>query len=228
MSEPITVLIVDDHTVVRRGLTALLNTERDIRVVGEAANGREAVAQAETLAPRVILMDLVMPEMDGVSATAAIMARHPHAHILVLTSFGSDVKLFPAIKAGAVGYLLKDTTPQELVTAIRRAAAGESSLNPAVARRLLRELAHETPAGTPEEPLSRREIDVLRLVAQGLSNDQIGERLFISEATVRTHVSSILVKLGLTNRTQAALYALQHGVASIDDIDLQHAASRQA
>jgi NarL family two-component system response regulator LiaR len=220
MNTPISVLIVDDHTVVRRGLTALLNTEPDIRVVGEAANGREAIEQAEKLKPQVIVMDLVMPEMDGVTATSAIMARQPDSRVLVLTSFGSDVKLFPAVKAGAVGYLLKDTSPEELVKAIRRAAAGESSLNPVVARRLLRELAHESPGSPPREALSPREIDVLRLVAHGATNDQIGAKLFISEATVRSHVSSILAKLGLTNRTQAALYALRHGLASIDEIDV--------
>jgi two-component system, NarL family, response regulator LiaR len=222
MSAPITVLIVDDHTVVRRGLAALLNTEPDIDVVGEAANGQEAIAKADELLPRVILMDLVMPVMDGVAATTAILAKHPDIHILVLTSFGSDVQLFPAVKAGAAGYLLKDTSPEDLVRAIRQTAAGESSLNPTVARRLLRELAQSGSGVVPPEPLSKREIDVLRLVAHGLPNEQIGARLFISEATVRTHVSNVLVKLGLTNRTQAALYALRHGLASIDDVDVQH------
>lgn len=219
VTEPITILIVDDHTVVRRGLAALLATEPDMKVVGEASNGREAVAQAERLHPLVVLMDLVMPGMDGAAATAEIMCRQPETNILVLTSFGSDVKLFPAVKAGAIGYLLKDTTPEELLQAIRRAAAGESSLNPAVARRLLRELSQEK-GGAPREPLSAREIDVLGLLARGLSNQQIAEALSISDATVRTHVSNVLVKLGLANRTQAALYALRHGFASIDDIDL--------
>lgn len=218
--DPITVLIVDDHTVVRRGLSALLGTEPDIRVVGEAANGQEGIDQAETLRPDVILMDLVMPVMDGVTAIVRILARQPDARILVLTSFGSDIKLFPAVKAGAVGYLLKDTSPEELVKAIRRAAAGESSLNPVVARRLLRELARDAPGSRPNEPLSERETEVIRLVARGLTNDRIGEKLFISEATVRTHVSHILAKLDLTNRTQVALYALREGLASIDDIDV--------
>lgn len=218
--DPITVLIVDDHTVVRRGLSALLGTEADIRVVGEAANGREAVAQAEALRPDVILMDLVMPVMDGVAATAQIMAGRPGSHILVLTSFGSDVKLFPAVKAGAVGYLLKDTTPEELVKAIRRAAAGESSLNPVIARRLLRELAHEGPDAAPTEPLSRRETEVIRLVARGMNNERIARKLFISEATVRTHVGNILAKLRLANRTEAALYALKEGLAAIDEIEV--------
>jgi NarL family two-component system response regulator LiaR len=219
-NSPITVLVVDDHTVVRRGLVALLDTEPDLHVVGEAANGLEAIEQAEALKPQVILMDLVMPRLDGVEATARILARQPAAQILVLTSFGSDAKLFPAVKAGAVGYLLKDTSPEELVKAIRRTAAGESSLNPGVARRLLRELAHEERASPQGEPLSRRETDVLRLIARGLGNEQIGEQLFISEATVRTHVSNIFAKLGVANRTQAALYALREGLASIDEIDV--------
>lgn len=220
-TSPITVLVVDDHTVVRRGLVALLNTEPGIRVVGEAANGLEAIAQARALAPQVILMDLVMPTMDGVEATMRILEQQPDAQILVLTSFGSDAKLFPAVKAGAVGYLLKDTSPEELVKAIRRTAAGESSLNPGVARRLLKELAHEERPAPQGEPLSPRETDVLRLVAHGLGNDQIGKRLFISEATVRTHVSNILAKLGVTNRTQAALYALREGLASVDEVDVR-------
>jgi two-component system, NarL family, response regulator LiaR len=220
--EPITVLVVDDHTVVRRGLVALLNTEPGIRVVGEAANGAEAVERAEGLAPQVVVMDLVMPVMDGVEATRQILARRAGTQVLVLTSFGSDAKLFPAVKAGAVGYLLKDTSPEDLVKAIRRAAAGESSLNPAVARRLLRELAHEDRSTSQGEPLSSRETDVLRLVAHGLGNEEIGRRLFISEATVRTHVSNILAKLGVANRTQAALYALREGLVSIDEIDVRH------
>jgi len=211
---------VDDHTVVRRGLVALLATEPGIRVVGEAANGLEAVERAAALRPQVVLMDLVMPGMDGVEATSRILAQHPEAQVLVLTSFGSDAKLFPAVRAGAVGYLLKDTTPEELVRAIRRTAAGESPLNPGVARRLLRELAHEERETPQGEALSPRETEVLRLVARGLGNLAIGERLFISEATVRTHVSSILAKLGVANRTQAALYALRQGLASIDEIDV--------
>ncbi len=214
--KPITVLVVDDHTVVRRGLVALLNTEPGIQVVGEAANGAEAVERADALQPQVVLMDLVMPEMDGVEATRRILSRHPDSQVLVLTSFGSDAKLFPAVRAGAVGYLLKDTSPEELVKAIRRTAAGESPLNPSVARRLLRELAHEERAAPQGEPLSARETEVLRELARGLANEEIGARLFISEATVRTHVSSILAKLGVSNRTQAALYALRAGIAAIE------------
>ncbi len=219
MSEPsIRVLIVDDHQIVRKGLRALLETEEGLQVVGEAANGREAIAQADALAPDVILMDLVMPELDGVDATREIVRRHPGAHILVLTSYGSDNKIFPAIKAGALGFLLKDTRPDELIDAIREAAAGHSSLDPIVARRLLREFSQEASV-PPKEPLTGRERDVLRHIARGLTNERIAERLFISEATVRTHVSNILAKLGLSNRTQAALYALREGLASLDEAE---------
>ena len=216
-SKAIRVLIVDDHQIVRKGLRALLETEPDLDVVGEAADGQEAVEQAVRLQPDVILMDLVMPGLDGVEATRQIMSHRPEAHILVLTSYGSDNKIFPAIKAGALGFLLKDTRPQELVAAIHQAAAGLSALDPVVARRLLREFSHDDGDRAPSEPLTEREIEVLRLVARGLSNERIGEQLFISEATVRTHVSNILTKLNLTNRTQAALYALRVGLASLDE-----------
>jgi NarL family two-component system response regulator LiaR len=216
--ETIKVLIVDDHEIVRSGIRSLLATEQGIEVVGEAANGRAAVEEAERLTPDVILMDLVMPEMDGVTAIREIRSRRRDSHILVLTSFGSDSKLFPAVKAGALGYLLKDTSPRDLVQAIRQAANGESSLNPAVARRLLREFSQESDLTPPTEPLTDRETEVLRLVARGFSNEKIAKTLFISDATVRTHVSNILSKLNLTNRTQAALYALREGLASLDDI----------
>jgi len=216
--ETITVLIVDDHEIVRSGLRALLDTEDGSEVVGEAATGKDAVEETERLKPTVVLMDLVMPEMDGVSAIREIRSRWKDSHILVLTSFGSDSKLFPAVKAGALGYLLKDTSPRDLVKAIRRAAEGESSLNPTIARRLLREFSQESDLVSPTEPLTDREVEVLRLIARGFSNENIAQSLFISDATVRTHVSNILSKLNLTNRTQAALYALREGLASLDDI----------
>jgi NarL family two-component system response regulator LiaR len=203
--------------VVRRGIRALLATEPGIEVVGEAVNGREAVALAGRLTPDVVLMDLVMPEMDGIEAIQQLRAQQPEIHILVLTGFGTDDKLFPAIKAGALGYLLKDSGPEELVQAIRDAARGHTSLNHEVARRLLAEFSRERDALRPDEPLTERETEVLREVAHGLSNESIADRLCISEATVRTHVSNILSKLSLTNRTQAALYALREGVASLDD-----------
>ncbi len=218
MDRGIRILIVDDHEVVRRGLRALLQTEPDLEVIAEAANGKEALAAAERDSPDVILMDLVMPVMDGVEAIRRIRAVRPDSQILVLTSFGSDNKLFPSVKAGAVGYLLKDSTPEELIRAIRNAAAGRTSLHPAIARRLLSELSSQKPRSRPAEPLTQREIELLRCLARGLSNDQIGETLHISEATVRTHVSHILSKLDLSNRTQAALYALREGIASLDEI----------
>jgi NarL family two-component system response regulator LiaR len=219
MTKMIRVLVIDDHVVVRQGIRALLATETDIEVVGEAENGREAVAEAESLQPDVILMDLVMPEMDGIEAIRRITARQPEARILVLTSFAADDKVFPAIKAGALGYLLKDSSPEELVGAIHQVHRGESSLHPAIARKLLQELSQPPDKPRTLEPLTEREVEVLKLVAQGRSNQEIAEALVISEATARTHVSNILHKLHLASRTQAALYALREGLASLDDED---------
>jgi NarL family two-component system response regulator LiaR len=216
--ETIRILITDDHSVVRRGLATLLATEADLEVVGEAGNGREAIAKAAELEPDVILMDLVMPELDGVEASRQILAATPDVKILILTSFGSDDKLFPAIKAGVHGYLLKDASPDELIDAIRQTHRGQSSLNPEVARRLLREMSKEEPAPEKAARLTDREKEVLRQLARGLSNEGLAKTLFISEATARTHVSNILGKLELASRTQAALYALRHGLASLDDV----------
>lgn len=215
----IRILITDDQAIVRKGIRALLATEADLEVIGEAENGQEAVDQMAKLEPDVILMDLMMPEMDGIEAIRRITALESKTRILVLTSFATDDKVFPAIKAGALGYLLKDSSPEELVRAIRQVYRGESSLHPAIARKVLQELSRP-PA--PEErsttvPLTEREVEVLRLVARGLNNHMIAEQLVISEATVRTHVSNILSKLHLASRTQAALYALQQGLASLDD-----------
>ena len=215
---PIRVLIVDDHAIVRKGTRALLATERDIEVVGEADNGADAVALAQTLHPSVILMDLVMPRMDGIEATRQITSRQPEVRILVLTSFAADDKVFPAIKAGALGYLLKDSSPEELVQAIRQVHQGEPSLEPSIARKVLSELTHPPKQPPTTDPLTERELMVLRLVAQGRSNRDIAEQLVIAEITVRTHVSNILSKLHLASRTQAALYALREGLASLDDI----------
>ena len=215
---PIRVLIVDDHAIVRKGTRALLATEHDIEVVGEADNGADAVALAQTLHPSVILMDLVMPRMDGIEATRQITSRQPEVRILVLTSFAADDKVFPAIKAGALGYLLKDSSPEELVQAIRQVHRGEPSLEPSIARKVLSELTHPPKQPPTTDPLTERELTVLRLVAQGKSNRDIAEQLFIAEITVRTHVSNILSKLHLASRTQAALYALREGLASLDDI----------
>jgi NarL family two-component system response regulator LiaR len=216
---PIRVLITDDHSIVRKGIRALLATEPDIEVVGEAGDGAEAAAQAQALRPDVILMDLVMPKVDGIEATRRILAQQPGMRILVLTSFAADDKVFPAIKAGALGYLLKDSGPEELVQAIHQVHRGEPSLEPSIARKVLMELS-QPPTKTPltAEPLTGREVDVLRLVAQGRSNRDIAEELVITEMTVRTHVSNILSKLHLASRTQAALYALREGLASLDDV----------
>jgi len=222
MTHSVRVLVADDHVVVRQGIRALLATETDIEVVGEAENGQEALIEAERLQPDVILMDLVMPEMDGIEAIRRITARQPEARILVLTSFAADDKVFPAIKAGAIkagalGYLLKDSGPDELVGAIHQVYRGESSLHPAIARKLLQELSQPPERPPTPEPLTEREVEVLKLVARGRSNQEIAEQLVISEATARTHVSNILRKLHLASRTQAALYALREGLASLDD-----------
>jgi two-component system, NarL family, response regulator LiaR len=218
MSSTIRVLIVDDHSIVRKGIRALLSTERDIQVVGEAGNGAKAVAQAQALHPDVILMDLVMPKLDGIEATRQITAQQPGMRILVLTSFAADDKVFPAIKAGALGYLLKDTGPQELVQAIHQVYRGEPSLEPSIARKVLTELSATPQKPSSVEPLTQRELDILRLIAQGCCNKEIAEQLVITEMTVRTHVSNILGKLHLASRTQAALYALKEGLASLEDV----------
>jgi len=214
--EHIRILIADDHAIVREGLRALIDTEPGMELVAEASDGAEAVEQAHNWKPDVILLDLLMPRMDGLEAIGAIKSEQPNACILVLTSFAEDEKVFPAIKAGARGYLLKDTTPPVLLQAIRDVHRGESSLHPTIARKLLQELNQPSDLPPATDPLTGREVDVLRLVAQGLANEEIGERLFIAERTVRTHVSNILGKLHLANRTQAALYALREGLASLD------------
>lgn len=216
MSNPIRVLIVDDHLVVRTGIRALLVTEPHIDVVGEASDGAQAIAEAARLRPDVILMDLVMPQLDGITAIEQILRSQPDARILVLTSFEADDKVFPAIRAGALGYTLKDFGPEELVRAIRRVDRGESSLHPVIARKVLHELAHPPKRPPTSEPLSEREVEVLRLVARGEGNQAIAATLGISEGTVRRHVSIILHKLHLASRTQAALYALREGLASLD------------
>jgi NarL family two-component system response regulator LiaR len=218
MTAPIRVLIADDHAILRKGIRALLSTEPDIEVVGETGDGLETVAQAAALCPDVILMDLVMPEMDGIEATRRITAEQPGVHILVLTSFATDDKVFPAIKAGALGYILKDSGPAELVQAIHQVYRGQPSLEPSIALKMLQELSHPPQRPPTPEPLSERELEVLRLLAQGKSNREIANQLVITELTVRTHVSNILGKLHLASRTQAALYALKEGLASLNDV----------
>lgn len=217
MSDVITVFVADDQSIVRNGVLALLATKPDIQVVGEASNGHEAVAGVLRLRPDVILMDLVMPEMDGTDAIHAITDQWPGARILVLTSFATDDKVFPAIKAGALGYLLKDSTPQDLLDAIRQVRRGEVSLHPTIARKVLRELSQPAAQNQEVDPLTERELEVLKLIARGLSNDEMATQLIISEATVRNHVSNILSKLHLASRTQAALYALRNGLASLTE-----------
>ena len=216
MNQTIRVLIVDDHTIVRKGIRALLAEIAGIEVVGEADNGQEAVTQAKTLHPDVILMDLAMPKMDGIEATRQIKASQPESRILVMTSFAADDKVFPAIKAGALGYLLKESAPEDLVQAIRQIHRGESSLHPTIARKVLQEITHPADRPPTPDPLTEREAEVLRLVAQGLSNQDIAGKLNISDPTVRTHVSNIMSKLHLATRIQAALYALREGLASLD------------
>jgi NarL family two-component system response regulator LiaR len=216
MMEEIRILIVDDHAIVREGQRALIDTEPGMILVGEATNGLEAIELARTLSPDVIFMDLFMPEMGGIEAIEAIKAENPEARILVLTSFAEDEKVFVAVKAGASGYLLKDATPDEILTAVRQVNRGEPAMNPIIANKLMRELQRESDLPLTEEPLTERELDVLILVARGLSNQEIAEELVISERTVRTHVSNILSKLHLANRTQAALYALKEGLADLE------------
>ncbi|HET60525.1 MAG TPA: response regulator transcription factor [Chloroflexi bacterium] len=219
MSKTIRILIVDDHAVVRKGLSAILETEQAFEVVGEAANGNQAVWKARSLQPDVILMDLVMPEKDGIAAIKEIKKDDPQAKILVITSFSEDEKVFPAIKAGALGYLLKDSSPDELMQAIQEIYQGKASLHPTIARKLIMELKQDEPKSQPsEQVLTAREVDVLNLIAHGLSNQEIANQLMVSETTVRFHVSNILSKLHLANRTQAVLYALKEGYAKLDDL----------
>lgn len=217
MSQPIRVFLADDHPIVRRGICDLLETEPGIEIVGQATNGREAVEGAEALEPDVILMDLVMPIMDGIQAIRQIKAKRPQSRILVLTSFATDDKVFPAIKAGALGYLIKDTGPDDLLRAIRQVHQGQASLHPTIAQKVLTEISAPSQAPPSSEPLTNREMEVLQLIAHGLSNQEIAETLVISVATVYTHVSNILSKLHLASRTQAALYALRQGYTSLDD-----------
>jgi len=188
-----------------------------IDVVGEARDGREAIAQVKALNPDVILMDLVMPQMDGIEAIRQITARHEGARILVLTSFAGDDKVFPAIKAGALGYLLKDSEPADLLQAIQQVHRGEPSLEPSIARKVLQEMQRPSRRSPTPDPLTDRELEVLRLLARGLSNPEIAGQLTVTEATVRSHVSNILSKLHLANRVQATLYALQEGLVSLED-----------
>ncbi|MEJ2266328.1 MAG: response regulator transcription factor [Anaerolineales bacterium] len=209
-------LIVDDHSVVRQGLHMFLSLDSEIEVVGEAANGAEAIQMVKTLGPDVVLMDLLMPVMDGISATQVIRRDYPETEVVALTSVLEDESVINAVRAGAIGYLLKDTQAEDLVKAIRAAAEGQVQLSPRAAERLMREIrAPESP-----EKLTERETEVLRLIALGKANKEIASDLSISETTVKTHVSNILMKLNLPSRTRAALYAVKIGLVSEDSLGL--------
>jgi DNA-binding NarL/FixJ family response regulator len=216
----IKVLVVDDHAIVRQGLRSFIDLQSDIEVVGEGTNGIEAVELARSTQPDIILLDLVMPEMDGIQATRRIIENNPNSRIIILTSFGEEDKVLPAIRAGAQGYLLKDIAPTELVQALRDAYLGKVQLHPEITRKLMSAVASdEVPSAShaktdAKSRLTDRENEVLHLIADGLNNREIAEKLFISEKTVKTHVSNILGKLGLTDRTQAAIYALRRGLTT--------------
>ena len=211
----IRVMVVDDHAIIRKGIKAVLELVPDMEIVGEAENGLEAIRLDEQLNPDVILMDLVMPDMDGIESIRQIKLKRLDARILVLTTFAGEEMVFPAIKAGALGYHLKDSSPETLVEAIREVHRGEASLHPVIARKVLSEISAPSEHPPTTEPLTPRELEVLHLVAQGYENREIAEKLVISEATARTHVSNIMSKLHLASRTQAALYALKEGLVSL-------------
>jgi len=222
--EKIRVLIVDDHAMVRQGLRTFLELQNQstlpIEVTGEASNGLEAVMMAKRIRPDIVLLDLVMPEMDGLQATSKIIEASPHSRVIILTSFGEEDKVLPAIRAGAQGYLLKDIPPTELVQAVREAYQGKVQLHPDVARKLMSLAAAKDEPKTShtlteaENSLTDREQEVLQLIAGGMNNREIAEKLVISEKTVKSHVSNILNKLHLDDRTQAAIYALRHGLTT--------------
>lgn len=212
--EKIKVLIVDDHQVVRQGLRTFLELHDDVVVVGEAGDGVTAVEMVRQFEPDVVLMDLVMPRLDGIAATRQVKELGAHIKVIALTSFTEDDKVFPAIQAGASSYLLKDASPDDLVEAIRAVHRGEARLHPDIARKLMEQVVHQAgpSRGAPVDDLTEREREVTRLVAQGRSNSEIAQALFISSKTVKTHISNILSKLGLQDRTQLAIYAIKHGL----------------
>lgn len=218
----IRVLVVDDHPIVRQGLRTFIDLQSDMEVVGEGTNGIEAVDLARCTQPDIVLLDLVMPEMDGFQATSRIIECSPNSRVIILTSFSEEEKVLPAIRAGAHGYLLKDIAPTELVQAVRDAYLGKVQLHPEIARKLMSVVAAEESSASRSatdayDELTERENEVLHLIADGLNNREIAEKLFISEKTVKTHVSSILSKLGLADRTQAAIYALRRGLYSDEE-----------
>jgi NarL family two-component system response regulator LiaR len=213
MNNPISVLIVDDHEIVRRGIRAYLETQPDFNVIGEAASGEEAIQMALNLVPDVVLMDLILPGMDGVESTRRIKSLSPRTQIVVLTSYHEDEHIFPALKAGATAYILKDIRMEQLAEALHKAVNGEVTLHPRVAARVLQNIRGEwEEERNPYTELTERELEVLKLLANGLSNSRIAEQLFISENTVKGHISNILSKLHLADRTQAAAFAWREGI----------------
>jgi len=217
MSETISVLLVDDHAMVRQGVKAFLITQPDLSVVGEAGSGAEAIQLAAQLIPDVILMDLIMPNMDGVETTRRVKQVSPRSQIVVLTSYHEDEHIFPALKAGALSYILKDISAEELASAVRKAATGEAVLHPRVAARVIKELQGKREDNlNPFTELSERELEVLKLIADGMSNAEMAAKLVLSEKTIKGHVSNILSKLHLVDRTQAAVYAWREGVVRKD------------
>ncbi|HEV2068335.1 MAG TPA: response regulator transcription factor [Acidimicrobiales bacterium] len=212
MVDVIRVLVVDDHPVVRQGLRSFLSSREGIEVVGEAGDGEAALVEAQRLRPDVVLLDLVMPGGGGIAAIRRLRAEHPDTRVLVLTSFSTDDQVIPAVQAGAAGYLLKDVSPGDLEAAVRAVHQGEALLDRHVVAGVMAEVAHGASSPTGAEVLTPRELDVLRLLGRGLSNRQLAAELFVSEKTVKTHVSSILTKLRLADRTQAALWAVKRGL----------------
>jgi len=210
------VLIADDHAVVRQGLKAFLSTQPDIDIVGEAVDGIEAVERVRELEPDIVLVDVVMPRLDGIEAIRQIRSLRPSTKVIVLTSFVDDEKVFPAVRAGAAGYLLKDVEPQELIEAIRRVHAGESLLHPTVAAKLVHEFQRREPQTSAVADLTEREVQVLQEIARGRSNKEIALELGVADKTVKTHVSNILQKLRLADRTQAALYAVREHLVDLE------------
>jgi NarL family two-component system response regulator LiaR len=217
MPNPISIILVDDHEVVRNGVRAYLETLPDFQVVGEAASGEEAIGLVSDLIPDIVLMDLIMPGLDGVETIRRIKKISPRTQVVVLTSYHEDVHIFPALKAGAISYILKDMKMDKLVEALHRAVQGEVTLHPRVAVRVLQNIRGENPESEPLfTELTERELDVLKLIASGLTNSQIAENLVISENTVKGHVSNILSKLHMADRTQVAVYAWQSGIVKRD------------
>ena len=220
MKDPdIRLLIADDHLIVRKGIRTLLETENKIEVIGESDTGQSTIQLYIKLKPDVLLLDLVLPDINGIDVIRNIIQQDPDAKIIILTSFAADDQIFSAIQAGALGYLLKDTDPDQLISAIFQVYQGELSLSPRIARRLMQEIFESENKELIPDPLTKREIEVIQILAKGKSNQDIAQILTISESTARKHVSNILGKLQLASRTEAALYALKEGFSSLEDMD---------